>query len=113
LRPCRRPGPAHGRRRVAILSLLPDVDNHTARDDPQSRAYRAGEPISALDYAPDGCLAGGVLVWKSPDFCRLVQHNACQISEIDEGLEFLIRRGLLGLKNVAQTFLLLFNQTDG
>jgi hypothetical protein len=52
-------------------------------------------------------------VWSLIGFSRLVQHNSRQAREIDEGLELLVRRGLLGLKNVAQTFLLLFNQTDG
>jgi hypothetical protein len=52
-------------------------------------------------------------VWSLLGFSRLVQHNSRQAREIDQGLELLVRRGLLGLKNVAQAFLLLFNQTDG
>ncbi|MDP9050486.1 MAG: hypothetical protein M3O31_07145 [Acidobacteriota bacterium] len=35
------------------------------------------------------------------------------MSKSDKRLELLIRRGLLGFKNVAEASLLLFDQTDG
>ena len=46
-------------------------------------------------------------------FCHLVQQNSCQVSEIDEGLELLFRRGIFGLNDGAQPLLTLFNETDG
>ncbi len=42
-----------------------------------------------------------------------MEHNSYQSSQIDESLELLLRRGLLGLKDVPQAFRMLFEQTDG
>ena len=52
-----------------------------------------------------------VSVWSVFGFSRLPQEDPCQVSEIDQGLELLLRRGRFGLKNGAQPLLTLFNET--
>ncbi len=52
-------------------------------------------------------------VWQYVGYRLVVQRNSCQMSKSDKRLELLIRRGLLGFKNVAEASLLLFDQTDG